>query len=247
LRKAHEIGLSGLSITDHDTIAAYTPQLFVLADELKIRLLPGIELSSEWEGASVHILGYGIDIHSEHLKSFLSEMIRRRNLRNQAIIDKLKARNIAIEMEELYRLSLHQTIGRPHIAALLLRKGVVVSMQEAFQVYLGEGASCYSLGIKYTPSEVIDAIHEAKGKAVLAHPHFTKVSHLRQLLNLPLDGLECYYGTLHKVQERPWLDKAKKRGLIPTGGSDYHGHFKPHVSLGCSWVDEKTFSLLTNP
>ncbi len=249
VKKAHEIGLQGLSITDHDTIEAYTPKLFALADELKIRLLPGIELSSELEKTSIHVLGYNIDIHSESLKTFLAEMIRRRNARNKAMIDKLKARKIAIEMDEVETLSQelfsHRTIGRPQIAELLVRKGVVASIQDAFEKYLKEGGSCYVSGIKYTPSDVIGAIHAAQGKAVLAHPHFIKNgSHLRHLLSLPFDGLECHYGTLHKAQERPWIEKAKKKGLIATGGSDYHGVFKPHIPLGCSWVDEKTFTRL---
>ncbi|HEX2583053.1 MAG TPA: PHP domain-containing protein, partial [Chlamydiales bacterium] len=232
LRKAKAIGLQGLSITDHDSIGAYTPEVFALADALPIRLLPGIELSSEWEKTTVHVLGYGIDIHSEGLREFLAEMIRRRNTRNQAIIEKLKAQKIAIEMAEVESLTQelfsHRTIGRPHIAELLVRKKVVASIPEAFDRYLREGAICYVSGIKYTPTDVIDAIHHAKGKAVLAHPHFIKSgSHLRYLLTLPFDGLECHYGTLHKVQEKYWIKKAKEKGLIATGGSDYHGACKP--------------------
>ena len=119
-------------------------------------------------------------------------------------------------------------------------------MQEAFDRYLRESASCYVSGIKYTPKDVIEIIHVARGKAVLAHPHFIKNgSHLRYLLGLPFDGLECHYGTLHKAQERPWIAKAKAKGLIATGGSDYHGKFKPHIPLGCSWVEEAVFNSLS--
>ncbi len=249
VRKAHEIGLSGLSITDHDTIEAYTPELFALANDLNVRLLPGIEISSEWEKTTVHILGYGIDIHSEKLKAFLVEMNRRRDTRNRAIVEKLKAKKIDIEIEEVENLTKelysNRTIGRPHIAELLIRKKVVSSIQEAFEKYLQEGASCYASGIKYTPAEVIAVIHEAKGKAVLAHPHFIRTgSHLRQLLKLPFDGLECHYGNLHKAQEKPWIARAKEKGILATGGSDYHGQCKPHISLGCSWVGEEVFNAL---
>jgi len=249
LKKAKEIGLNGLSITDHDSIRAYTPELFSLAEQLSIRLLTGIELSSEWEGATVHVLGYGIDVQSQLLIDFLAEMIRRRDVRNRAIIEKLKARKIDIEMEEVealtYELFSHRTIGRPHIAEALVRKGIVSTIQQAFEIYLREGASCYVSGIKYSPKDAIEIIHLAKGKAVLAHPHFIKKGALlRYLLSLPFDGLECHYGTLNKVQERPWLEKAKAKGLIATGGSDYHGKFKPYIPLGCSWVSEGIFNSL---
>jgi predicted metal-dependent phosphoesterase TrpH len=249
LKKAKEIGLGGLSITDHDSIEAYTPELFRVAEMLEVRLLTGVELSSEWEGASVHILGYAIDIESIALKDFLAEMIRRRGTRNSAIIEKLKARKIAIEMEEVealaHELAASRTIGRPHIAAVLVQKGIVNSVQEAFELYLQEGASCYVSGLKYTPKDAIEIIHEAKGKAVLAHPHFIKKgAHLRCFMSLPFDGIECYYGTLPSFQVKPWVEKAKQKGLIATGGSDYHGHFKPHISLGCSWVGADVFNLL---
>jgi len=250
LKKAKEVGLSGLSITDHDSIEAYTPEIFALAKELNIALLTGVELSSEWEGTSVHILGYGMDVESKDLKDFLAEMIRRRNTRNQAIIDKLKAKKIAIEMAEVealaHELASHRTIGRPHIAAVLVQKGIVNSVQEAFELYLQEGKGCYVSGIKYTPMDGIEIIHKAKGKAVLAHPHFIKKgSHVRYLMSLPFDGIECYYGTLSKFQEAPWVERAKQKGLIATGGSDYHGHFKPHIQLGCSWVGVDVFNLLS--
>lgn len=240
LRKAKEIGLSGLSITDHDTIDAYSPELFALAEELNIRLLPGIELSTEYEHNTIHILGYQIDLHSPELQIFLVEMIQRRKARNEAILVKLRKKGFVVELPQGH------SIGRPHIAQAMVKKGYVNSVPEAFERYLAEGASCYSPGFKYTPAEAISEIHKAGGKAVLAHPHFLKSgSLLKHLLSLPLDGLECYYGTLHKTEEKRWIDLAKKHGLIATGGSDYHGLIKPHVSLGCSWVDLETFNRLS--
>ena len=244
LRKASSLGLQGLSITDHDTIDAYTPEVISLATELKIRLLPGIELSSEFERASVHILGYGIDLQSSSLREFLVQMILRRRERNADILQKLRGKGFVIEMEELESLAF-KTIGRPHIAHLMVQKGYVNSLKEAFDRYLKDGAPCYAPGIKFTPTEVIEQIHLAQGKAILAHPHFLpKGSFLRSLLSLPLDGLEGYYGNVHPFLEKPWIDMAKQRKWIVTGGSDYHGSIKPGISLGCSWVGLDTFSLL---
>jgi hypothetical protein len=249
LHKAKKIGLQGLSITDHDTIDAYTPELFSLADDLGIKLMSGIELSSELGEASVHILGYAIDLQSASLRSFLTEMIKRRTERNRAILAKLAQRGLVITEEELIgttqKLFSSRTVGRPHIAELMVRKGYVANIQHAFERYLQEGALCFVPGIKFTPRDAIEQIRLAGGKAVLAHPHFLKKgSFLRELLSLPLDGLECYYGLLHPHQETPWVEIAKEKGWIATGGSDYHGSIKPHITLGCSWVNESTYNRL---
>lgn len=227
---------------------AYTPELFAEAEKLGITLLSGIEISSEIEEASVHILGYGYDLNDAGLKDFLILMQERRSERNRAILKKLAERGMPISEEELKTYATERTIGRPHIAQLMVRKKYVQTARDAFDFYLKEGALCYASGIKYHPREVIDQIHKAKGKAVLAHPHFIKKgSFLRKLLDLPFDGLECYYGKLAKALEVPWLKIAKERGLIPTGGSDYHGEVKPHIPLGCSWVGEAIFLSLQNP
>ena len=128
----------------------------------------------------------------------------------------------------------------------MVRKGYAASIQKAFEIYLQEGGLCYVAGIKYTPSEVVAQIHEAGGKAVLAHPHFLKRgSFLRELLALPLDGLECYYGTLQRHQEMPWIEIAHEKGWIATGGSDYHGLNKPEITLGSMpYQDRLTYDLV---
>ena len=192
LQKAHKIGLNGLSITDHDTTAAYTPDLFRLANEISLRLLPGVEVSSELDRLPVHILGYGFDLQSDRFKGFLQEIQTRRIERNREILERLAARNMRITEEELKKVGLH-IIGRPHIAALLVQKGYVSSIQEAFELYLKDGACCYVLGFKVSLREVIQEIQSAKGKAVLAHPHFYKNKNfLNHLLSYPFDGVECY-------------------------------------------------------
>ncbi len=248
LELAKQAGLQGLSITDHDSIDAYTPQLFAKAGELSLRLLSGIEVSSELDDHSIHILGYGIDLHDSSFKQFLCSMQTRRSARNRAILQKLALRGMGIREEELLQAATHRTIGRPHIAQLMVQKKYVRSIKEAFDRFLGEGASCYASGIKYHPREVIDQIQKAKGRAVLAHPHFIKKGALlRKVLDLPLDGLECYYAHLAKELELPWIQIAKERGWMITGGSDYHGILRPHVALGSSWVNENTFSLLCAP
>lgn len=248
LQKAKEAGLQGLSITDHDTTDAYSSELFSEAEKLGLLLLPGVEISSEVGETSVHILGYGYEVQSESLRKFLFLMQEKRTERNRSILKKLAARKMVITEEELKKASGMHTVGRPHIAQVMVNKGYVSSIREAFDRYLREGGLCFSAGIRFHPKEVIEEIHKAGGKAILAHPHFIKKgSFLRKLLDLPFDGIECYYSTLDKALELPWLKLAKERGWIATGGSDYHGVFKPHITLGCSWVSEHTFNLLYGP
>lgn len=239
-------GLQGISITDHDSIDAYQPEVFALAAKLDLKLLPGIELSTEWEEQTVHLLGYAIDYQSTKLRTFLKELIRRRQERNRAMLEKLAKKGMYITEDELNPVGgQKRTIGRPHIAHAMLQKGYVSSLQEAFEKYLREGAPCFVAGIKYKPEEGIQIIREVGGKAVLAHPHFIKKGKmLNHLLSLPFDGIECYYSLLLPDQEAPWIELAKKKGWIATGGSDYHGKFKPNIQLGCSWVNEETLDLL---
>ncbi|MBI5272901.1 MAG: PHP domain-containing protein [Chlamydiia bacterium] len=246
LEKATLVHLQGLSITDHDTMSVYTPELFARAAHLQIRLLPGIELSTELDQTAVHILGYGYDIRSASFQSFLQEMQRRRMERNRLILKKLAKRSMPIAEADLMRTNAQHSIGRPHIAALMIKKGYVGSMQEAFERYLKDGASCYAAGFKYTPLEAVEQIHLARGKAVLAHPHVYKKSTLiKKILDYPFDGIECYYALLPRELESPWLNIAKERGWIATGGSDYHGAMKAHIPLGASWVNEATFNALS--
>ncbi len=249
LHLAKEKGLSGLSITDHDTVNAYTPELFAEAERIGLRLLTGIEISSELDKTSVHILGYGFDPKAPTLQLFLKEMQKRRAERNRAILEKLAQRKMPISEQELldfaYQANAKRTIGRPHIAQLMVQKKYVGSTQQAFELYLREGGLCYTFGVKFTPKEAIEQIHLAKGKAILAHPHFIKSgSFKRKLFDNPFDGIECYYGNLPKELELPWIRLAKEKNWIATGGSDYHGPLKPHISLGASWVGESTLEML---
>lgn len=239
LELAKSVGLSGLSITDHDTISAYTPELFEKAESLNLQLLTGIELSTTLHKMPVHILGYGFDLHSESLLMFIEDIQNKRRARNGEILDKLKEKMIFLPEEELS--TFEKSIGRPHIAELLVKGGHASSFRDAFNMYLKEGASCYVSGFKAGPIEAIEAIHKANGKAVLAHPHFTRKGLLRSLLALQFDGIECFYGTLNSHDEKRFLDIAKQKKWIATGGSDYHGAFKPQISLGSSWVDEAIF------
>ena len=236
---AKSAGLSGLSITDHDTIQAYTPEIIEAARTLQLELLMGVEISSEWQGLTVHILAYGF---GSHLDGFLGQVQERRNERNRRILEKLKKKGIDIDEETLKSSGPSQIVGRSHIAGAMLKIKAVGSTKEAYDRYLRDDACCYSSGGKFAPHEVIQAIHRENGLAVLAHPHFLKRGRLLQeILGLPWDGIECYYGRLPKEQEMRWIKIARERNWLITGGSDYHGGFRPYIPIGASWVNEETF------
>lgn len=236
LKLAKEQGLSALSITDHDTLAAYTDELFQEGEKLGVKLYTGIEFSTRLKKCAIHLLGYGVEKTPEML-AFCQRHQERRRTRNRAILDNLSRLSIIIKEEELGNPE-DRTIGRPHIAQILMEKGVVKSIQEAFNRFLGEGKPCFDPGESFSPMETIEQIHKAKGKAFIAHPHLIRNgSTLKELLAMPFDGIECYYSFYHQHEKR-WLQVAKEKGWLASGGSDFHGDIKPHIYLGCSWTPE---------
>jgi predicted metal-dependent phosphoesterase TrpH len=239
---AKTIGLQGLAITDHDNCRSYG-RVQELAAKESIALLPGIELSTVFQGKSVHILGYGFIPGHPALEALCNRHQMRRLNRAKAILEKLRTFGIEISLDELPK----QMVGRPHIAQAMIEKQKVGSVQEAFKEYLGQGAKAYVAGDEFLVEETLSVIHEAKGLAVLAHPHLIKDPVLvRKLLEYPFDGIECYYARFAMHQNRPWIDLAKSKSLLATGGSDFHGAIKEDLPLGASWVAEELFRPLWN-
>lgn len=239
-------GLNGLSITDHDTIEAYGTALPV-ANSLGLQIVSGIELSAVHKHVSVHILGYSFSVESEIIKDFCIKHTRRRENRNRQILDLLKKHGMEVTEEEIQPVSLTEkhTIGRPHIALAMMRRGYVTSIQEAFHKYIGEGRPCYSPGGYFSVEETIDLIHRARGFAIIAHPHLIDDSSLvKDLLDMPFDGIEGYYSRFQLHHNEKWIQIGIKKGWLITGGSDFHGDIKPNIALGSSWVGEEVFSVL---
>ncbi len=227
--------LQGLSITDHDTIAAYS----------HIKTIPnlligtGVEFSCHFMGKSVHILGYDFSLESQELQKLCEWHQNRRQIRNELILQKLKKIGKPIEESEL---KTEGTVGRPHIAEAMVRKGYVQNEREAFNLYLGDGKPCYDPGPTITIEETMRVLTLAGGKTFLAHPHLLDGGiRLKELLKLPFDGIECHYAKCTPQQEKRWLKIAAQKNWLISGGSDFHGSIKPHIPLGCSWVDEQAF------
>lgn len=245
---AKTLGLSGLSITDHDTVEAYK-EAVPYAQELGIQLITGVEFSTVHKGESVHILSYRFPLDSQIIKSFCEKHQQRRADRNMAILRRLALAGMPISETDV-AACVHQddrkhTIGRPHIALAMVKKGYVESIQDAFKRYIGDGKSCYEPGESFSTEETIDLVHQAKGLAIIAHPHLIENGiTLQDMLKMPFDGIECYYAKFGPQQSQRWLEIAKKKNWLITGGSDYHGDIKPNLMLGNSFVDQETFDRL---
>ncbi|HRD55940.1 MAG TPA: PHP domain-containing protein [Parachlamydiaceae bacterium] len=237
---AKESGLSALSITDHDSITAYQMAL-PAAQKENISLLTGVEFSTMHNKTSIHILGYAFAPDSSVIAEFCKKHTLRRKNRNDKILKLLQEIGLPITEEELLaETTLAHTIGRPHIAQAMIKKGYVTSIQEAFKKYLGDHKSCYAEGASYSTVETIELIHQAKGLAVIAHPHLIDDAKiLQELLKMDFDGIECYYGRFHQNHNERFLKIAKKKNWLITGGSDFHGSIKPNLPLGASFVNEE--------
>jgi hypothetical protein len=235
-------GVQAMSITDHDTVAAYDAAV-PYAKSLDITLIPGIEISSEWKKASIHVLGYAFDLNHPTLISFCETLQQRRIQRNEEILGRLSRHGMRTTMEELQaRFPDTPSLGRPHIATLLFEKGYVRSPHYAFTRFIGEKCRCYAPGIQMPTPEAIELLHSVGAFAVLAHPHYIKPAKIvDDLSEMPFDGVEAYYGRSMLSQAKPWLDLAEMKGWFATGGSDFHGQKKTGQKLGCAWTPPEVF------
>ncbi len=235
--EALKIGLSGLSITDHDSIEAYR---HLPKSSLKIGV--GVEFSCMHKGESVHVLGYDFNLQSPHIEALCLKHKQRRYNRNRAILANLEKWGIRISESELYKDSMEHTIGRPHIAEILVSRGICSTMESAFNHYLAEGKKAYAPGDPISVEETIDVIHQASGKVFIAHPHLIKKNRLiKDLLSLPFDGLEGYYARFSALENDQWVKKGLELGWLISGGSDFHGELKTFNRLGSAWVNEELF------
>lgn len=244
IQLACDLGLQGLSITDHDTIEAYKQALPAAAAK-NLPLISGIEFSAVHRHTSIHVLGYSFTLDSPHLQEFCQRHHQRRELRNRAILKLLTFHEMPLSEEDVFSLSSQHSIGRPHIAWAMVQKGYVSSIQKAFQEYIGEGKPCYVPGQTFSVEETLEMIHQAQGLAIIAHPHLIENSGiLKELLHMPFDGIEGYYARFPRQAHERWLKIGANKNWIITGGSDFHGEIKPNLPLGSSWVNEETFQIL---
>jgi predicted metal-dependent phosphoesterase TrpH len=252
IRLAKEAGLGAVAITDHDTVAGIAEALE--AGKLyDIIVVPGVEISTVSQGIDIHVLGYWIDYENELLLEHLSELRRVRDQRNEMMLERLNRLGLAITMEDVLASlkaskKADETIGRPHIADALLRKGYVSSISEAFELYLGKDGSAYVNPPRIEPATAIAWIKAAGGVPVLAHPGLYGQDELiDRLAACGLAGVEVYHADHSPEQEVHYLTIAERLGLIVTAGSDFHGERNGvifHAPIGARRIEISVVDLL---
>ncbi|MGE4282532.1 MAG: PHP domain-containing protein [Clostridia bacterium] len=235
VRHAVQKRLAAIAITDHDTVEGIEEALIQghLSD---IEVIPGIEISVDYRD-EMHILGYYIDIYSQKFITILNQLNNFREERNPKIIKKLNDLGMSISFEEV-EAKAGRVVGRPHIARVMVEKGYVDNVNQAFYEYLNTGKPAYIERKKLSQQEGIRLIKNAGGIAILAHPIYLEKGGanldmlLPKLIEYGLDGLEVYYSDYTSEDTHKYLKLADKYNLVATGGSDFHGRSKPRLKLG---------------
>lgn len=239
---AARVGLSGVALTDHDTIEGLSEAQQV-AEEQGVRLVPACELSCEIPHGTMHLLVYFLDDGPGPLQDRLAALQHGRSTRNEQIVELLQANGLGITLEEILAEAGGGSVGRPHLAAVMVRKGYVPSIQEAFDVWLAKGRPAYLGRDRLTPEEAVSLAHASGALAVLAHPTSLELGpeplekFVAYLSDLGLDGIESEYGRFSPDERAGYRRLAERHGLCPTGGSDYHGRYKPDLALGTGYGD----------
>ncbi|WP_245640230.1 PHP domain-containing protein [Paenibacillus dakarensis] len=253
VRLASEIGLSAVAITDHDTVSGIQEAL-AAGEQYGITVIPGVEISTMAGGKDIHILGYYIDTDNQGFLNRLSNLRNTRNARNEKIMTKLQSLGMNITIEEVIAdlgrdLKPDESLGRPHIADTLVRKGYAADMRDAFDRYLAEGKPAYVPQPRITPQEACCWIRDAGGAAVLAHPGLYGDDELVKsiLKEAQLSGIEVFHSDHGPEDEIRYRKLAEEFNLIVTAGSDYHGERQGavfHGGIGSRRVPEEVLEQL---
>lgn len=233
---AKEAGLSAMAITDHDNTDAFDVARPV-AEQQGIELLTGIEMSASTQGHEIHVLGLLIDRTHAGLVAHLATQKTRRVQRVKDMVGRLREAGVKIDAEEVLALAKDGTVGRPHVAHVLMKHGYISSIPEAFTRYIGPKNPGFVSGSEYDPIEVIQLIRAAGGIPVLAHPIYVEDDALiDEFVRDGLVGLEVYHSghTPEKVTHYERI--ADRLSLLKTGGSDYHGTPKEGAPIGAVTV-----------
>ncbi len=232
MEEAKKCDLSCIAVVDHDTVSGIAPVL-ESAGSKDMEVLPGIELTAEYRGMEIHILGYLIDYKNKELVE-KTELLRRNRIeRIYKITDKLKSMGVSLSAETVFGLAKLGTVGRLHVARAMVKEGLVSSTFEAFAKFIGDRCPAYVLGFRLSPQEAIGLIKNSGGIPVLAHPYtLNQNDALDKIIGYGIMGLEVYYPEHSEHMVNFYLNLAGKYNLLATGGSDCHGAAKSEVKIG---------------
>ena len=238
VRMAAELGLRAIAVTDHDTFAGL-PEAIEAGARYGVEVVPGVELSTIYDGVEVHVLGYYMDAGHPRLRAMMARATAERNARNETMVQRLHDAGYPVTMDALHAEFPGQTmLGRPHISEYLMRRGYVASVQDGMKNLLGCGKPFYVARYNIPLEESVETLRAAGGLPVVAH--LFKYRYTPEQLTAMVDaataagavGLEAMYTNYTPEQEQAVRVLAAERGLLCTGGTDYHGARKPDIALG---------------
>lgn len=235
---AKNAALSEFALTDHDTVDGVAQAIAHANSIGGITVIPGIELSCYYGKREIHIVGLFVDYKDSYFLSELQKLKDAREARNERMVQNFVDAGIELTIDELKHGNPNSVITRAHFARVLVEKGYCKDKNEAFDKYLGIGCPFYLPKPKVTPEHVLKLIQDAGGTAILAHPYSYKFSKteveslLDYLIPLGIAGIECYYSTYDNGQVQELRSMALAKGLLVSGGSDFHGVVKPDISIG---------------
>ncbi len=235
---AAALGLEAIALTDHDTLAGI-PAAKRAAADAGIEFVPGAEISCDWEPGSMHLVVLFLEPVPGPLQDRLHHLQAARDARNERIVERLHGLGIDISLAEVREEAGEGSVGRPHFAAVLVRKGAVESIPAAFDELLAKGRPAYVERERLTPEEAISLARASEAVPVLAHPHTLGLTSaaefaaaFERLAAAGLMGIESSYGEYDQPQRDELTATARRFGLVPSGGSDYHGAYKEGTDLG---------------
>ena len=233
VREAAQRGLRVLAVTDHDSTDGLTEALDEATRHPPLQIVPGIEINCDVEGAEIHILGYYPDYEAAWFQDFCRAQRRERRARVERIAARLAELGMPVDLEAVLARVGEGSAGRPHVAQVMLERGYVKSVREAFNRYLGAGKPAHVPRKKLLPADAVRLIRRAGGVPVFAHPGLSdRDAMIPELVVAGMMGLECYYGEHSAAQRGAYLELCREHGLVATGGSDFHGPRVRAATLG---------------
>lgn len=240
---ALEAGLTALALTDHDTLEGIQDARDAAAGT-DLELIPGTELSLDYDAGGMHLVVLWLEPGPGALQDRLASLQEGRDARNAVIVDRLCELGMRLTLDEVEREAGVGSVGRPHIAAVMVDKGYVETIAEAFDLWLGTDMPAYVGRPRLEPEDAIGLALESGGVPILAHPHTLNINRahematiLHRLRSAGLVGLEAVYASYRQHERDGYSNLARRFGLLPTGGSDYHGFYKPGLELGSGYGD----------
>jgi len=227
VRKAVKHGVRVLAITDHDSTDGLAEAFDEARSHPGLRIVPGLEINCDVTGGEVHVLGYLVDYLEPWFQEFLHQQRAERVARVHRIAERLGELGLPIDPAEVFAICKEGSPGRPHVAQVMVHRGYVKSVTEAFDRYLRAGGPANVPRRRLTPAAAVEVIRRARGVPVLAHPGLANQDDIiPELIGTGLMGIETYYAEHSATQVREYLALCDRHGLVATGGSDFHG---PHV------------------